>query len=114
MNQFPGMVQRQAVEPKPSEHPKASQILKDSYNNLQSWKDSEAVVIFSEYLKTCEGMQLVSDDGCLVLHFNPGLQPDKKQRWKNAVQALSLLEAAYNDLQQLIKNKKLKLKKVSF
>ncbi len=118
MNQFPGAVRRQAVEPVEPEPPKAQaverQLLKHTSVSLQSWKDSEAVTALSKHLQTCEGIQLVSsDDGCLVLSFRPGLDSDNEQRWSQAVQALAMLEAAHNDLQQLIKNKKLKLKTVS-
>lgn len=118
MNQFPGAMRRQAVEPvepEPSKVPSVErQLFKHVSVGLQSWKDSEAVTVLSKHLQTCEGIQLVSsDDGCLVLSFRPGLDPDNKQRWSKAVQALAMLEAAYNDLQELIKNKKLKLKTVS-
>lgn len=81
---------------------------------LNTWKDSNVVITISEYLKGVDGMELVMSDGCLALRFTPGLKPENKQRWSQALHALAMLDEARNDLYQLIKNKKLKLKRMTF
>ncbi|MBW2598592.1 MAG: hypothetical protein JRC60_00465 [Deltaproteobacteria bacterium] len=71
---------------------------------LKQWKDSMDVCRLSEFLKIHkdQGFNLIDIAGKPSLHFKPGLQPEQKERWQLANQALDLLQAALPDLQNLI------------
>ena len=62
-----------------------------------------------DYLKTCQGIYLMVSRGRPVLHFNPGLTLDQKDRWHQARTAIELLFNAREKIIELIKTKDLPL-----
>lgn len=79
---------------------------------LNSWRDSESIILLSEYLKENEknGISLIEKEGCVTLHFEPGLTLKEKDRFKIAEQALMLLEEAVDDIHYLRSINKFQLK----
>lgn len=80
---------------------------------LRTWRDSEAVVRLSGYLKRhkAHGITLVNMDGKATLHFEPGIQQSEGKRWAVAKAALRLFSAAATDLVELMRKGKLNLTK---
>ncbi len=80
---------------------------------LTDWKQSESVRELSSFLKNNDhGFYLKqTKDGFLVVHFEPGLKQESHDpdRWTAAIHTLDLLEAAREDLKQLISNGALSL-----
>lgn len=80
---------------------------------LQSWKDSDAVVLLSDYLKVNSdaGIKLFNDNGVPFLSFSPGITNKDKEtgRWAIAAIAASLFLDAADDLIELIAGGKLNL-----
>ena len=81
-------------------------------NEINSWRDSESIILLSEYLKENEkhGISLIEKEGCVSLHFEPGLTLKEKERFKIAEHALMLLEEAVDDIHYLRSINKFKLK----
>ncbi len=80
---------------------------------LTDWKQSESVRELSSFLKDNDhGFYLKqTKDDFLVVHFEPGLKQESHDpdRWADAIHTLDLLEAAREDLKQLISNGALSL-----
>jgi hypothetical protein len=78
---------------------------------LQDWKESDAVILLSEYLKIKSrcGIKLCQHDGEPCLVFNPALQTKEKnpERWAVAENLCELFIPAVDDLKELISTGKL-------
>jgi len=81
-------------------------------NEINSWRDSESIILLSEYLKENKkhGISLIEKEDCVSLHFEPGLTLKEKERFKIAEHALMLLEEAVDDIRYLRSINKFKLK----
>jgi len=96
--------------------PPAETLPEDQAGRLlfDSWKDSAPVMRLSLYLNehNDQEIRLVLRRQCgrPCIQFKPGLRKDQAERWRIAVNVMTLFEEALPDLQYLLEHRMLALK----